>query len=472
MMSTECGGGNLLKSQPPPSDTPGTPRGGSAGRPRGQAREILALAVPALGALIAEPLMLLADSAIVGRLGTVPLAGLAIAATLLGTLVYVFVFLAYATTATVARLIGAGRPRDALAQGLDGMWLSLLLGLIVIAVAYPAAPALIGAFGPSPQVAEQAITYLHASLLGIPAMFVVLATNGVLRGLQDTRTPLWIAVGGASANAVAALVLVHGFGPVPGLGIVGAGAATAGAQIGMALAGAYVVARAARRQQVSLLPHGTGVLAAARGGLPLLLRTIALRGALAISTWVVAGKGDVALAAHQVTSNLWTLLALTLDAIAIAAQAITGRHLGAGDIAATRSATALMVRWGLWVGAGLGAILLLVRGWLGPLFVADPHVWTAMSAALLVAALGQPLAGYVFVLDGVLIGAGDGAFLAWAGVAQVLAYLPMAIAVAVWAPSGAVGLVWAWVAWNAFMALRGLSLGLRIRSSAWTVTGA
>lgn len=442
-------------------------------RSDGAAREVLALAVPALGALVAEPLFLLADSAIVGRLGTVPLAGLGLAGAILGGAIYVFIFLAYGTTASVARRLGAGDLRAALTQGVDGMWLALALGLPAALAAFAAAPWLVDLFGPTPDVAAQAVTYLRSSLPGLPAMLVLLAATGVLRGLQDTRTPLVVYAAGAAVNAILNLLLVHGLGPAPRLGIAGSGLGTALTQLGMAAAVTAVVVRGARRHHASLRPERAGILASGRSGVPLLVRTLALRTALLIATWVVTDKGEVALAAHQVVTTLWTLLALSLDAIAIAAQALTGRSLGAGDVPGTRATTGLMIRWGVWGGVVLGVVLLVVRGWLGPLFVDDPAVWRAMSAALVVAAIAQPVSGFVFVLDGVLIGAGDGRYLAVAGVIQVLIYAPFAVAVAVWAPSGTTGLVWAWVSWTAaYMLARAVFLGVRARGSAWMVTGA
>ncbi|MBK8074103.1 MAG: MATE family efflux transporter [Kineosporiaceae bacterium] len=437
------------------------------------AREVLALAVPALGALIAEPLFLLADSAIVGRLGTVPLAALGLAGAILGGAIYLFVFLAYGTTASVARRLGAGDLRAALTQGVDGMWLALALGLPAALATFAAAPWLVDLFGPTPDVAAQAVTYLRYSLPGLPAMLVLLAATGVLRGLQDTRTPLVVYAAGAAVNAILNVLLVHGLGPAPRLGIAGSGLGTALTQLGMAAAVTVVVVRGARRHHASLRPDRAGILASGRSGVPLLVRTLALRTALLIATWVVTDKGEVALAAHQVVTTLWTLLALSLDAIAIAAQSLTGRSLGASDVPGTRATTALMIRWGVWGGVVLGVVLLLVRTWLGPLFVDDPAVWRAMSAALVVAAIAQPVSGFVFVLDGVLIGAGDGRYLAVAGVIQVLIYAPIAVAVAVWAPSGTAGLVWAWVSWTAgYMLARAVFLGVRARGSAWMVTGA
>lgn len=432
-------------------------------------RQILGLAVPALGALIAEPLFLLADSAIVGRLGTVPLAGLGIAGTVLATTVNLFVFLAYGTTASVARRVGAGDVRGALAQGVDGMWLAAVLGSLAAIAGWLLAPAVVALFGADADVAAQAVTYVRASAAGLPGMLVVLAATGVLRGLQDTRTPLAVAAAGAVVNAALNVLLVHGL----HLGIGGSGAGTAATQLGMAVALGLVVVRGARRLGAPLSPDRAGILASGRAGVPLLVRTAALRVAIVVTTWAAADQGAAALAAHQVVSTLWTLLALALDALAIAAQTLTGTALGAGDVAGTRAATALMVRWGLACGAVLGVVLLAVRTLLGPLFSADPDVLAAMAAALVVAALMQPLAGYVFVLDGVLIGAGDGRYLAVAGVVQVLLYVPCAVLVTRLAPGGTTGLVWLWLAFGGlYMASRAVFLGLRARGSGWLVTGA
>jgi Na+-driven multidrug efflux pump len=233
-----------------------------------------------------------------------------------------------------------------------------------------------------------------------------------------------------------------------------------------------VVVRGARRLGAALRPDLAGIRAAGVAGVPLLVRTVALRLTFMVTTWVATSKGAAPLAAHQVLGAVWFLLALSLDALAIAAQALTGRALGAGDVAGTRAATTLMVRWGVLSGVVLGAVLLALRGGLGPLFSSDPAVLDALAAAAVVAALMQPLAGYVFVLDGVLIGAGDGRYLALASLWQLLVYLPAAAAVAVWGPGGPAGLVWLWLAFTGWMVARGVFLGLRARGTAWMVTGA
>lgn len=432
-------------------------------------REILALAGPALGALIAEPLFLLTDSMIVGRLGTVPLAGLAIAAAVLATAVNLFVFLAYGTTAAVARKLGAGNQAGALIQGIDGMWLAFLIGTATAVIGWPTTEWVVSRFGADPDVATQAVRYLHWSLPGLPAMLIVLAATGVLRGLQDTRTPLAVASTGAGANAALNLLLVHG----AGLGIIGSALGTAFTQLAMAGVLVALVVRGARQLGAPLRPDVEGVLACGRSGIPLLVRTLALRAALLATTNAAAAQSAPALAAHQVSSTVWSLLALSLDALAIAGQALTGRALGAGDVDGARRVTRRMLVWGIGGGSLVGALLLAARAAVAPLFSTDPAVREALMATLVVVALAQPLCGYVFVLDGVLIGSGDGTFLAAAGVVQFVLYLPLTAAVVRFAPHGTTGLVWLWAAFTGwYMVLRALSLGLRERSDAWLVTGA
>src|SRR4051794_35977731 len=432
-------------------------------------RAVLALAVPALGALVAEPLFLLADSAIVGRLGTVPLAGLGIAGGLLTATVSVFIFLAYGTPAAVARRSGAGDRAGALRQGIAGLWLAAARGAPAALVAEPLAPALVAAFGAPADVAEQAVIYLRWSLPGLPAMLVVLAATGVLRGLLDTRTPLVVAAAGAVVNAVLNVALVHGL----HLGIRGSGLGTATTQVLMALAVGSVVVRGARAGGAPLRPDAVGIRAAGRSGVPLLVRTLALRAAILVTTYAATAAGPAQLAAHQVVSNLWGLLALALDAVAIAAQALTGTALGAGDVPVVRATTATMVRWGVGAGVVLGVVAAAAAPVVAPLFSADPVVRSAIVAATLVAAVTQPIAGYVFVLDGVLIGAGDGTFLAVAGVVQTALYAPLALAVTHIGTPGTGRLVLLWTAFTGFwLVLRAISLGLRARSDAWLVTGA
>lgn len=427
-------------------------------------REIISLAVPAFGALVAEPLFVLADSAIVGHLGTAQLAGLGVASALLTTAVSIFVFLAYATTAAVARRVGAGELPAAIRQGMDGIWLALLLGAGVIAIVLPMAPFLVELFGASDTAAPYATTYLRISALGIPAMLVVLAATGVLRGLQDTRTPLYVAVAGFVANAVLNAVLVYGV----GLGIAGSAWGTVIAQWGMAAVYLVVVVCGARRHGASLRPDAAGIKASAQAGVPLLVRTLSLRAILMITTAVAARLGDADIAAHQIILSLWSLLAFALDAIAIAGQAIIGRYLGANDAEGARDVCRRMVQWGILVGLALGVLVVVSRPAFLSLFTSDSAVKDAALPALLVVALSQPLCGVVFVLDGVLMGAGDGSYLAWAMLLTLALFTPVALFV----PTFGGGLTALWIAMTLMMTIRMLTLWIRARSGRWLVTGA
>lgn len=427
-------------------------------------REIIALAVPAFGALVAEPLFVMADSAIVGHLGTAQLAGLGVASALLTTAVSVFVFLAYATTAAVARRVGAGDLQSAIRQGMDGIWLALLLGAAVIAVVLPTAPALVELFGASDTAAPYAITYLRISSLGIPAMLVVLASTGVLRGLQDTKTPLYVAIGGFVANGVLNVGLVYG----AGLGIAGSAWGTVLAQCAMAAVYLFVVVRGARRHGASLRPDAAGIRACAQAGAPLLVRTLSLRAILMIATAVAARLGDADVAAHQIILSLWSLLAFGLDAIAIAGQAIIGRYLGANDPQGARDVCRRMVQWGIALGIVLGGLVVLARPLFIPLFSSDSVVQDAALPALVVVAIAQPVCGIVYVLDGVLMGAGDGPYLAWAMLATLAVFVPVALLV----PTFGGGLTAVWGAMTLMMTVRMVTLWLRTRSGRWVVTGA
>ena len=435
-------------------------------------REIWRLALPAFLALVAEPLFLLSDAAIVGHLGTAPLAGLGVAAAVLQTLVGICVFLAYGTTASVARLLGAGDRRAALAQGIDGVWLAVLLGVVITVAGVATSGPLVRLLGADAEVSDPATTYLRIAFLGTTPLLVMLATTGVLRGLQDTRTPLAVAVAGNALNIVLNLLLVYGLGSFDGMGIAGSALGSVLAQLYGATALLAVVVRGARREGAEMRPDLPGIRAAARSGVALVIRTLTLRAALLLTTYAVVLGADaeqsVSVATHQLAFTIWSFLAFALDAVAIAAQAITGRYLGAGDRDGTREVTRRMVRWGAVGGVVTGVLLAAASPLLGPLFSGDQRVHDLLVPVLLVTALGQPVAAVVFVLDGVLIGAGDGTYLAWAGLAVLAVYAPVVLAVG--ALGGGVVLVW--VALSAvLMGARFVVLVHRARGDAWLVTG-
>lgn len=425
-------------------------------------RELLRLAVPALGALIAEPLYILADTAIVGRLGTEQLAGLAVASTVLLVGHAVFIFLAYGTTAAVGRLLGAGREHEAGIQAVQGMWLAAGVGVVLAAVGRPLAEPLLRLLGAEGAVLREGLIYLRISLLGFPAMLVMLAGVGYLRGRKDTVRPLVVALGTALVNLVLESVLIFGFDQ----GIGASALSTVVAQlIG---AGAYVVwvAQGVRPLGVPLRPRLDVLAGLARSGVHLFLRTAALRGSFTAATAVAARMGTTELAAHQIAFELWNALALGLDAIAIGAQAMVAHRLGAGDAAGARAVGVVAIRWGLRVGLVAGAAVLVLRPVLPGLFSTDGAVVALTGFLLLHLAVQQPLNGVVFALDGVLIGAGDLRFLAWAMAAAAAVFVPLAVLVGT---SGA-GIGWLWAALLVFMSVRGLVLLARFRTDTWART--
>ncbi|MFL6088864.1 MAG: MATE family efflux transporter [Aeromicrobium sp.] len=425
-------------------------------------RQIFAIALPAGFALASEPLMVLADTAIVGHLGTTPLAGLAVASTVLNTVVGLCIFLAYGSTAAAARSHGAGAIREAHAIGISAMWLAAGLGLVLSIAMLAGATTIAAHLASSAQVADQARTYLSIISTALPAMLIVLAATGALRGDLDLRTPLLVTVVANAANILLNFVLVYGY----GLGIAGSALGTTIAQWGSAVwLGGVVVVRA-RRSGADTRPRPSAVLGAAREGVPLFARTVTLRIALLLPTVLAARLGDSPLAAHQVAMAVVTFIAYALDAIAIAGQTLTGRSLGAGDAVATRGLARRMMGWGLAAGVLAGFFLAVVSPLVTTGFATDPDVHHALRPVLLIVAAIQPVSGVVFVLDGLLIGAGDGRYLAAAGVVTLAVYAPLAVILGGW------GFSWLWVAYGGFMLARLVTLALRERSERWMVLGA
>lgn len=425
--------------------------------------------MPALGALIAEPLFLLADSAMVGHLGATPLAGLGLASAVLQTIVGLMVFLAYSTTPIVARRLGAGDERGAVSAGIDGLWLALGLGVLLAVTGALSGSWLVAIFDADSAVTGAATTYLSISMIGLPAMLLIFAAMGVLRGLQDTRTPLWVAGIGFLSNIGLNAVFIYGL----GLGIAGSAIGTVVAQWAMVVVYLLIIVRRARELEAPLRPHRAGVRASARSGGWLLVRTMSLRAGMLLAVYVATSMGPPELAAFQVASTIFATLAFALDSLAIAAQALVGRALGAGDAGQARTLMTRCLRWGCLSGAVLGLLVVAVSQVTGPVFTGAESVLVLLPATLVLVGAGIPLAGYVFVLDGVLIGAGDARYLALSGLVNVAAFVPMALAVLIWAPTGVSGLAWLWVAFGfGYIAARAATLGWRARGIAWMTTGA
>jgi putative MATE family efflux protein len=425
-------------------------------------REILRLAAPALGALAAEPLYLLCDTAIVGHLGTRQLAALAIAATLLGSSFWLFNFLTYGTTAQVARLHGAGREEAAGRLAAQALWLAVGLGgalaVLTVALAGPAV-SLMGGRG---HTGAMAATYLRISAIGSIFALIALAGQGYLRGVERLRAPLVIVVASNAVNVVLEVLFVYGF----HWGLAGSAWATVIAQAGMGIAfvGELLAAPARDRR-----PHAALMRPLLSMGGHIAVRTGALLAAFAVASAVLARVGVASLGAHQVAFQLFVFLALVLDAVAIAGQVLTGRRLGAGDAAGARAAARRMIEWCVAVGVVFAVALLALHDLIPRIFTSDPAVLDRAAAIWPMFALMQPANAVVFGLDGILIGAGDTRFLMWSMLAAgLLVYAPVAL-LSLHLGWGIVGV---WSGFLGLIAVRLATNAARFAGERWAVLGA
>jgi putative MATE family efflux protein len=423
-------------------------------------REILHLALPALGALAAEPLYILADTAIVGHLGRPQLAALGLAATVLSAAFTIFNFLSYATTAVVARASGAGQSERAAGVAAQALWLSLGIGVALVVICEATAEPLLRALGGHGHSGDLAVLYFRIAALGLPAALVALAGQGYLRGVANLRRPLVIVVAANVANLVLELLFVYVF----HWGIAGSAAGTAVAQAGMGVA---FVVELLRPHALSKRPRLTEMRPLMRVGGQIFVRTTALLASFLVAASVLARIGDAPLAAHQIAFQLYVFLALVLDAIAIAGQVIVGRMLGGGDAIGAHAAGFRMIAWSVAVGGVFMVLLLALEPWLPQLFTDDPATLDAARSIWILFAVMQPLAGAVFALDGILIGASDTAFLMWSMLAAAGVYIPIALA-SYWAGWGIVGV---WVGLDALIVARLVLLGSRFAGRRWAVVG-
>jgi putative MATE family efflux protein len=416
--------------------------------------EIVRLALPALGALAAEPLYLLADTAIVGHLGTPQLAALALAATVLSNVVALCIFLTYGTTARVTRLHGAGQDAEAAAIGPQALWLALAAGAVVAAVVAALAGPLVHLLGGEGQVADMAARYLRIASLGLPMALVALAGQGWLRGMSDLRTPLVIVAAANVANIVLELVFVYGF----DWGLDGSAWGTVLAQLGMGVAFATVLLR------VFAPPHLDRIRSLVSIGAQLVVRTAALLACFVLATAVCARIGAATVAAHQIAFQLFGFLALVLDAIAIAGQVIVGRALGAGDADEAFAAARRMIELSLAAGLVIGGVFLALVDVVPRAFTTDPDVIDQAQDLWPLFCAMWPVAAVVFALDGILIGAGDTRYLAAAMVVAFAAFVPIVL------PADTVAVVWAAI--DVLMLVRLATLGGRFARRRWALVGA
>lgn len=355
-----------------------------------------------------------------------------------------------------------------MAAGRDGMWFAVVLGIVLTVLGYLGARPLVHAMGSDGLAADFAVDYIHYSLPGLTAMLLVLAATGVLRGMQDTKTPLVVATVGFGLNIVLNFALVYG----AHMSVAGAALGTSIAQWLMAAVYLWMLLPRIRKQGVSLAPSWSGFISTGQVGSWLMVRNLTMRAALLLTVVVATNAGTQTLAAHQLVFTIFSFLAFALDALAIAAQAMIGQELGRGDAQRVRELTGIMSRWGIYFGVVTG-LLLLATSWVFPMiFTSDEQIRQLTTVGLWVLALSQPLCGLVFVLDGVLIGAGDARYLGLASIVNLVVYAPMLWAVSVLAHDPRAAIWWIWVAFAlGFMASRGVTLWIRARGTGWMRLG-
>ncbi|MBT1174075.1 MATE family efflux transporter [Bifidobacterium sp. LC6] len=441
---------------------------GTAIRERATSRRILALALPTFGQLIAEPTFILIDTAIVGHIGDAALAGLSIGSTIILTAVGLCIFLAYSTTAQVAHLLGAGKRREGLQAGIDGLWLALGIGLILGVGLFVAAEPLCRALGGQGEVLHQATMYTRAVVLGAPGMLLVYAANGIFRGLQKVRITLIAAVSGAVLNTVLEVLFVLVF----RWGITGSGAATMIAQWYMGLFLVIPAMLWATADGASLKPQLAGIAAAGGDGIPLFIRTLAIRAAMVVTVASAARMGTAVLAGFQAVNSSWNFAMNVLDSVGIAGQTLVATALGAGQRTRARELTRDTGRMGMLTGVVIGVGFAVVGLFAGHFFSSTPHIQGLIAIGMVTMGVFFPLQGWMMAIDGILIGARDYRYLALTcgltAAVYIVCIMPLAGVVAPQLGSDAARTALLWVAFNVIlMGGRGLFNGLRIRSDAW-----
>ncbi|WUC07984.1 MATE family efflux transporter [Nocardia sp. NBC_00565] len=427
-------------------------------------RRILGLALPTLGVLVAEPIYLLFDLAVVGRLGALALAGLAVGGLILAQVSSQLTFLSYGTTARAARRHGAGDERGAIGEGVQATWVAVIVGTLILVVGQAVAVALTNVIAGGGDIAGEALVWVRIALFGVPLILIAMAGNGWLRGVQETRRPLLFVVSGLVVSGLLCPTLVHGLLGAPRLELAGSAVANVAGQ--SVTAGLFLSALV--RERVLLAPHWSVMRAQLVLGRDLIARSLAFQASFVSAAAVAARFGAASVAAHQLVLQLWNFLALTLDSLAIAAQTLVGAALGAGDASGARGLARRITRWSGGFALILAAVFAAGATVIPGLFTDAPAVLDRTHVAWWFFVAIIPIAGIVFALDGVLLGAGDAAYLRNTTLgAALLGFLP-AIWLSLVFDWGIAGI---WSGLVVFMLLRLVAVLWRAESGRWAQIG-
>lgn len=429
-------------------------------------RRLWSIALPVLPVLAAEPVYLLIDGIVVGRQSPQDLAALGVGALVLLVLGTQMNFLSYGTTARSARLHGAGRRSEAVAEGVQATWIAAAVGAVVVAVVLALQGPLTSVLASDAVVAERAAEWLRVAVWGIPCILVASAGHGWMRGVQRLRTPLVLVAAGIGVSTTGCVVFVPGLGPFPEFGLIASAWSNLAGQVIMAAG--FLVALALEHSG-SLRPRRAVIVSQLRMGVDLVIRTASFQITFAVATTAAAAAGVASLGAHHLAQQLWALYSLVLDSVAIAAQSLVGAALGAGLAAHGRALARAVILWSLGLGAVLALVTILMRHQLAALLAGEADVASRLVVALVGMAVVVIPAAIVFGLDGVLLGAGDAAYLRTTTViAALCGFLPVLLATRHYGW----GLEGIWWGMGAFVLMRLIAVVIRVRGDRWMVLGA
>lgn len=416
-------------------------------------KDILGLALPALGALAADPLVSLVDTMFVGRIDAAALGALGVCSAVFGLAFFVFNFLSTGVTPLVASAVGKGDHAGAGRTIMQALTIASVLGVSIAALLEAGALPILELMGARGELLAPAESYLRVRALATPAVLIVTVGHGAFRGHQNTRTPLWLTLGLNAINLALDPLFIFGL----DWGVAGAAWATTIAQwVGAAGFLVFIFSRRGLGVRFSP-PRPAELLPLIQVGGALSLRTLALVGTLTLATSVATRLGTLEVAAHQVVAQIWLFLALVIDSIAIAGQALVGRLLGEGDRAEARAVADRLLRWGLGLGFVLAAVFALLRSVLPPWFTEDAAVLARVDSVYIFVIASQPIGALVFVWDGLFMGAQDFRFLA----AQMLVSALLGAGVLLSVIPLGLGLEGVWWGMIALLSARMLTLGWR-----------